>query len=701
MALRIALIGNPNSGKTTLFNLLTGENQYVGNWPGVTVEKKEGKLRDKENITITDLPGIYSLSPYSPEEIVARNFLLDENPDVILNIVDGTNLERNLYLTTQLLELGIPVVIAVNMFELVRKRGDKIDFTLLSQRLGCRVIPISAITGEGVNKVADAAILATHESRQVINMHPFCGIVEHALAHIEEAVLKEIPLNLQRWYSIKIFERDMYVLEKLNISKDALNSLETSIREAEKELDDSTEGIIANERYQFIDQIKQGAYQRSAYYDMTPSNKIDKLLTNRFLALPIFALIMFFVYYISISLVGGWTTKWINATLLGKGAYLGSHWIQGLPLVLSNLFTKWNVSAILSDLVIKGILAGCGAVLSFLPQMFTLFVCITFLEDCGYMSRIAFILDKLFRKFGLSGKSFIPFLVASGCGVPGIMATRTIENENDRRLTIITTTFIPCGAKLPMIALISATLFGGSALVALSAYLVGILAIIISGFILKKSKSFSGNVAPFVMELPDYRLPRFLNLWRTVLDRTLSYIKKAGSIILISSILLWLGTKFSGGSNGIAYTPNLALEKSLLGRLASYFLFLFKPLGFGNVRAVIATIMGLIAKEEIVAVFGVLDIANMSMLAGYSFLIFNLLCAPCVAAMAAIKKEMYSWKWTLFAISYQCVFAYCVSLIIFQLGKFYSGARANPLGVTVSAVILGILTYWLSKERNK
>ncbi len=701
MALQIALVGNPNSGKTTLFNFLTGENQYVGNWPGVTVEKIEGKLRNKDNITITDLPGIYSLSPYSPEEIIARNFLIDEHPDVILNIVDGTNLERNLYLTTQLLELGIPVVIAVNMIDVVRQRGDKIDLELFSERLGCKVIPISALIGEGINEVADAAILATHESRQAINMHPFCGIVEHTLAHIEEAVLKNVPHDIQRWYSIKIFERDSYVFEKLNINNDALNSIEEYIREAEKELDDSSEGIIANERYQFIEQIKQGAYQRSDYYDLTVSNKIDKFLTNRFFALPIFAAIMFLVYYISISVVGKWTTEWIDSALLGKGWYLGSYWVQGLPVLLSNLFTKYNVSAPLSSLVIHGILAGCGTVLSFLPQMFALFVCITFLEDCGYMSRIAFILDKIFRKFGLSGKSFISFLVASGCGVPGIMASRTIENMNNRRLTIITTTFIPCGAKLPMIALISSALFGGSALVALSAYFAGMLAIVITGLILKNLKNFSGDVAPFVMELPDYHLPHLSNLWRTVSDRTWSYIKKAGSVILISSIIIWIGASFSYGANGVSYTPSLNLEKSLLGHLASCFVFIFKPLGFGNIQAVTATIMGLLAKEEIVAVFGVLDIKGMTMLAGYSFLIFNLLCAPCIAAMAAIKKEMCSWKWTIFAILYQCIFAYCASFIIFQLGKFYSGARTNPLGVTLSAIILGYLVYNILKERNK
>ena len=701
MALRIALVGNPNSGKTTLFNCITGENQYVGNWPGVTVEKKEGKLRNKENITVTDLPGIYSLSPYSPEEIVARNFLLEEKPDVILNIVDGTNLERNLYLTTQLLELGIPMVIAVNMIELVRERGDKIDIDLLSQRLGCRIIPISALKGEGIEEVTDAAILATHESRHNINMHPFCGIVEHALAHIEEAVLKDVPSNLQRWFSIKIFERDSYALQQLNIGQDLLNSIEKSIREAENELDDSTEGIIANERYQFIDQIKQGAYQRSQYYDLTTSNKIDRLLTNRFLAIPIFALIMFLVYYISISIVGEWTSDWINNALLGEGWFFGSHWVKGLPVILTNLLAKYHVASPLVSLSINGILAGCGAVLTFLPQLFVLFICITFLEDCGYMARIAFILDKIFRKFGLSGKSFIPFLVATGCGVPGIMATRTIENQSDRRLTIITTTFIPCGAKLPMISLISATLFGGSALVALSAYAAGILAIIISALLLKNFKAFSGNVAPFVMELPDYRMPKFSNLCKIVSERTMSYIKKAGSVILLSSVLIWLGANFSFATGSFAYTPDLPLEKSLLGSLASCFTFLFKPLGFADVRAVIATLMGLIAKEEIVAVFGVFNLQSFTKISGYSFLLFNLLCAPCVAAMTAIKREMRSWKWTTFAIAYQCFFAYCASFIIYQLGQFYFGGKTAPLGVTISAVLLGMLCIKLSKGRAK
>ena len=701
MALRIALVGNPNSGKTTLFNYITGENQYVGNWPGVTVEKKEGKLRDKENITVTDLPGIYSLSPYSPEEIVARNFLLEEKPDVILNIVDGTNLERNLYLTTQLLELGIPMVIAINMIELVRERGDKIDINLLSQRLGCRIIPISALNGEGIEEVTDAAILATHESRQNINMHPFCGIVEHALAHIEEAVLKDVPSNLQRWYSIKIFERDTYVLKQLNIGQDLLNSIEKSIREAENELDDSTEGIIANERYQYIDQIKQGAYQRSQYYDLTTSNKIDRLLTNRFLAIPIFALIMFLVYYLSITIVGEWTSDWINNALLGEGWFLGGHWVKGLPVILTNLFAKYNIASPLVSLSINGILAGCGAVLTFLPLLFVLFICITFLEDCGYMARIAFILDKIFRKFGLSGKSFIPFLVASGCGVPGIMATRTIENQSDRRLTIITTTFIPCGAKLPMISLISATLFGGSALIALSAYVAGILAIIISALLLKNLRAFSGNAAPFVMELPDYRMPKFSNLCKIVSERTMSYIRKAGSVILISSVLIWLGANFSFATGGIAYTPDLPLEKSLLGNLASCFAFLFKPLGFADVRAVIATLMGLIAKEEIVAVFGVFNLQSFTKVSGYSFLLFNLLCAPCVAAMTAIKREMRSWKWTIIAITYQCIFAYCASFVVYQLGQFYSGEKTAPLGVTLSAVMLGALCIKLSKGRTK
>lgn len=784
MDLRIALAGNPNCGKTTLFNALTGSNQFVGNWPGVTVEKKEGKLKKHDGVIITDLPGIYSLSPYTLEEVVARNYLIQERPNAILNIVDGTNLERNLYLTTQLTELGIPVVVAVNMMDIVDKNGDKINIKELSRQLGCKVVEISALKGTGITEAAEAAIDAAKNGK-TIPMHTFSGAVEHAIAHIEEAAVHNMPEEQQRWYAIKIFERDDKVLEQLKINQVVLEHIESDIQAAEKECDDDAESIITNERYLYIASIIKGCYKKKAAGQLTTSDKIDKVVTNRFAALPIFAVIMFLVYYISVSTVGTIVTDWANDGVFGDGWHLfgigsseyedamnayaeqyvftdevknivdqaadagvigaediqgaigdadfgafdeayGSYadslaeegydisemvdtalegedvpdtstygvWVPGIPVLIENLLDAVNCAEWLKGLLLDGIVGGVGAVLGFVPQMIVLFILLAFLEACGYMARIAFVLDRVFRKFGLSGKSFIPMLIGTGCGVPGVMASRTIENERDRRMTIMTTTFIPCGAKLPIIALIASALFGGAWWVAPSAYFVGIAAIIISGIILKKTRMFAGDPAPFVMELPAYHWPTFGNVMRSMWERASSFIKKAGTIILLSSILIWAGSTFGFTDGAFGFNPDMELENSILGIIGGAVCWIFVPLGFGNIRATIATIMGLVAKEEVVGVFGVLDFEGMTQLAGYSFLIFNLLCAPCFAAIGAIKREMNSAKWTWFAIGYQCGFAYAVSLVVYQLGMMFSGS-ANLLGVAAAVAVLAVMLFML------
>ncbi|MCM1113899.1 MAG: ferrous iron transporter B [Clostridium sp.] len=778
----IALAGNPNCGKTTLFNALTGSNQFVGNWPGVTVEKKEGKLKKHDDVVITDLPGIYSLSPYTLEEVVARNYLIEERPNAILNIIDGTNLERNLYLTTQLVELGIPVVVAVNMMDIVKKNGDKIRIDELSRQLGCKVVEISALKGTGIMDAAQAAIDAA-KGEATVPQHSFSGVVEHALAHIEEAAVHNMPAEQQRWYAIKIFERDDKVLDKLNLDKATLDHIEKDIKAAEDEMDDDAESIITNERYVYIASIIKGAYKKRDAGKLSTSDKIDKVVTNRFLALPIFAVVMFLVYFVSITTVGTWATDWANDGVFGDGWFVygesaysddldayaeeniftaelgaivdaaaeadvigagdiqdaikdadygafeeayGSYgeslaeegfdisfvddamesedipdpasykgWVPGIPVLIENLLNKINCADWLSGLVLDGIVGGVGAVLGFVPQMLVLFIFLAFLESCGYMARVAFIMDRIFRKFGLSGKSFIPMLIGTGCGVPGVMASRTIENERDRRMTIMTTTFIPCGAKLPIIALIAGALFHGAWWVAPSAYFIGVAAIIISGIMLKKTKMFAGDPAPFVMELPAYHWPTVGNVLRSMWERASSFIKKAGTIILISSIFIWatshIGTLSAGG---FGFDPDMELEASILGAISGAIKWIFSPLGFGNIKATIATIMGLVAKEEVVGVFGVLDFEGLTPLAGYSFLIFNLLCAPCFAAIGAIKREMNSPKWTLFAVGYQCGFAYAVALIVYQFGMLFTGS-GNVIGVIVSIVVLAVLIYAL------
>lgn len=785
MEIKIALAGNPNSGKTTLFNALTGSNQFVGNWPGVTVEKKEGKLKKYDNVIIMDLPGIYSLSPYTLEEVVARNYLIDERPDVILNIIDGTNLERNLYLTTQLKEIGIPVVVAINMMDVVRKNGDKIRIDELSKHLGCKVVEISALKGTGIFDAAMAAVDAANEEL-LVPKHNFSGVVEHALAHIEEAAIHDMPSEQQRWYAVKIFERDDKVLEKLNLSKSIIDHIEEDIRTAEKELADDAESIITNERYEYVAAILQGAYKKRNAGKLSTSDKIDKVVTNRVLALPIFAAIMFLVYFISVTTVGSWATDWANDGVFGDGWHLtgqseyndamndyaeeylftdelvstvdaavkadvvgagdvqeaindcdyaafdeayGSYgdslanegydisafvdaavgenaegvpdtteygiYVPGVPALVGSLLDKINCADWLNSLIIDGIIGGVGAVLGFVPQMLVLFVFLAFLESCGYMSRVAFLMDRIFRKFGLSGKSFIPILIGTGCGVPGIMASRTIENEHDRRMTIITTTFIPCSAKLPIIALISSALFGGAWWVAPSAYFAGIAAIIISGIMLKKTKMFSGDPAPFVMELPAYHWPTFGNVMRSVWERASSFIKKAGTVILLATIVIWVGSHFGTlESGGFGFSADMELEASVLGMIGNAVKWIFSPLGFGSIKAAIATIMGLLAKEEVVGVFGVLDFEGFTPVAGYSFLIFNLLCAPCFAAMGAIRREMNSMKWTMFAIGYQCGFAYVVSLIIYQFGMLFIG-QANIIGVIAAVIALAFLIFML------
>ena len=813
MELRIALAGNPNSGKTTLFNALTGSNQFVGNWPGVTVEKKEGKLKKHDGVVITDLPGIYSLSPYTLEEVVARNYLIGERPDAILNIIDGTNLERNLYLTTQLTELGIPVVIAINMMDVVKKNGDKINTAELSRQLGCKIIEISALKGTGIMEAAEAAIDAAQNDKTV-PQHTFSGCVEHAIAHIEEAAVHNLPEEQQRWYAIKIFERDDKVLDQLKIDPTTLAHIETDIKAAEKEMDDDAESIITNERYVYIASILKACYKKKDAGKLTTSDKIDRVVTNRWLGLPIFAAIMFLVYYLSMVTVGSAATDWMNDGVFGDGWHLlgiGSSaygaasddytaavqavtaftdidleaedfdadaaladlkafeptsdtatcevedeetlatgeltvyysaipqdlleddgtcsmtyldavayftdngfdepdpadygvWVPGIPVLVGDGLEAANAPEWLSGLINDGIVAGVGAVLGFVPQMLVLFLLLAFLEACGYMARIAFVLDRIFRKFGLSGKSFIPMLIGSGCGIPGIMASRTIENERDRRMTIMTTTFIPCGAKVPFIAMIAGAIFGGSAWVATSAYFIGMAAIIVSGIILKKTKMFSGDPAPFVMELPAYHLPTVGNVLRSMWERGWSFIKKAGTIILLSTIVVWFTSYFGVVDGALRMLSEEELDKSLLAQVGKAIAWIFKPLGFGEWEATVASITGLVAKENIVGTMGILYGAAGNVydtlatvfngVTGYSFLVFNLLCAPCFAAIGAIKREMNSAKWTWFAIAYQCGFAYCISLMINQFGQLFMG-KVSVIGLIAAVIVLGMMVYML------
>ena len=699
MDIKIALAGNPNAGKTTLFNALTGSNQFVGNWPGVTVEKKEGRLKGCKDVIITDLPGIYSLSPYTLEEAVARNYLIGEHPDAVLNIIDGTNLERNLYLTTQLVELGIPVVCAVNMIDVVRKNGDKINIERLSEELGCRIVEISALKGTGINEAANAAVSSAKSGEKTIPKHKFCGCVEHAIAHIEEYALHDIPEEQQRWYAIKLFERDEKVYETLDLSEEKKLHIEADIAAAEKEMDDDSESIISNERYIYIGGIMKDCLKKKNKGGLTVSDKIDKVVTNRFLALPIFAAVMFIVYYVSITTVGGWMTDWTNDIFFGE-------WI--LPNA-QNFLENIGCADWLRGLVVDGIIGGVGAVIGFVPQMLVLFIFLAFLEACGYMARIAFVMDRIFRKFGLSGKSFIPMLIGTGCGVPGIMASRTIENERDRRMTIMTTTFIPCGAKLPIIGLISGALFDNAGWVATSAYFIGMAAIITSGIMLKKTKMFFGEPAPFVMELPAYHLPTGGNILRSMWERGWSFIKKAGTIILLSTIVLWFLQSF-GIENG-SFDMTEDLDNSVLAMIGGVIAPLFAPLGWGDWKSSVAAVTGLIAKENVVATFGTLfhfsgefsengdEIwgmlsSNFTAISGYSFLVFNLLCAPCFAAMGAIKREMNSAKWTAFAIAYQCSFAYAVSLIFYQFGLLFTGS-VNIMGLIFAVVALAFMIYLL------
>ena len=780
MDLRIALAGNPNSGKTTLFNALTGSNQFVGNWPGVTVEKKEGKLKGHDGVIITDLPGIYSLSPYTLEEVVARNYLIGTRPDAILNIIDGTNLERNLYLTTQLTELGIPVVLAVNMMDVVRKNGDKIDVAELSRQLGCPVVEVSALKGDGVKEAAETAIKAA-KGGKTIPMHKFSGPVEHAIAHIEEAAVHTLPEEQQHWYAIKVFERDDKVLESLNIPADVKAHIEQDIEAAEKELDDDAESIITNERYVYIAEVIKACYKKKNAGALTTSDKIDKIVTNRWLGLPIFAAVMFLVYWIAMVAVGAPATDWANDGLFGDGwhlfgigsaaynevaeqygdasaivdgydAYVEENgaapegeftyevedeetleiteetatlkdyekalatldeigdepdpadygvWVPGIPVLIGNALEAAGAAEWLSGLILDGIVAGVGAVLGFVPQMLVLFLLLAFLEACGYMARIAFVLDRVFRKFGLSGKSFIPMLIGVGCGVPGIMASRTIENERDRRMTIMTTTFIPCGAKVPFIAMIAGALFGGSAIVSTSAYFIGMAAIIISGIMLKKTKMFSGEPAPFVMELPAYHWPTLGNVLRSMWERGWSFIKKAGTIILLSTIFVWFTTYFGWVDGTFQMLSEEQIDASILAKIGNAIAWIFAPLGWGTWQAAVASITGLVAKENIVGTMGILypdgwtEIgAAFTQISGYSFLVFNLLCAPCFAAIGAIKREMNNAKWTWFAIGYQCVFAYAVALMINQFGGLFTGS-VSVIGLIFALLVLAFVIYML------
>ncbi|CDA97710.1 putative uncharacterized protein [Lachnospiraceae bacterium CAG:215] len=701
MRVKIALVGNPNSGKTTLFNALTGSNQFVGNWPGVTVEKKEGKIKGytskAEEAILVDLPGVYSLSPYTLEEVVSRNFLIGEKPDAIINIIDGTNLERNLYLTTQLTELGIPVIVAVNMMDLVRKNGEVLDIEKLGKDIGCKVVEISALRGEGIDQLAQRAVAIARGKKKNQPAHRFDGCVEHALAHIEEAIAGRVDESMERWYAVKLFERDEKVRESLDLDPALIRHIEEDIVSCETEMDDDAESIITGERYNYIGNIIEDCYKKRVKKTMSTSDKIDSIVTNRFLALPIFAAVMFLVYYVSVTTVGTLLTDWTNDTLFGA-------WIiPGAQSVLEAIgCAPW-----LTGLLVDGIISGVGAVLGFVPQMLVLFLFLAFLEGCGYMARIAFIMDRIFRKFGLSGKSFIPMLIGTGCGVPGVMASRTIENDRDRKMTIMTTTFIPCGAKLPIIALIAGALFGGASWVAPSAYFVGIAAIICSGIILKKTKMFAGDPAPFVMELPAYHLPTVGNVLRSTWERGWSFIKKAGTIILLSTIFIWFAQSF--GFEGGTFKMVENMENSILAAIGSGIAWIFTPLGWGNWKPAVAAITGLVAKENVVGTFGILygfgEVAEdgaeiwgtlsgaMTQAAAYSFLVFNLLCAPCFAAMGAIKREMNNAKWFWFAIGYQTLLAYTVSLCVYQIGTWVSTGLFGA--GTIAALILIAAFLWL------
>ena len=706
MELKIALAGNPNCGKTTLFNALTGSNQYVGNWPGVTVEKKEGRLKGHKDVVIQDLPGIYSLSPYTLEEVVARNYLVNEKPDAILNIVDGTNIERNLYLTTQLIELGLPVVVAVNMIDLVRKNGDQIDLNKLGDALGCTVVSMSALKGEGGLEAAEKAVALakTHQAGEL--PHVFTGSVEHAIAHIEESIAGLVDDRYLRWYAIKVFERDGKVMEGLQLTAELKAHLEQHIADCEKELDDDAESIITNQRYAYISGVVNKAVKKkAAAHSMSTSDKIDRVVTNRILALPIFAVVMFAVYWIAMGPFGTFLTDWTNDVL-------GTAWLVEIPRAA---LEGWGVNDVLIGLICDGALAGVGAVLGFVPQMLVLFLMLAILEDIGYMARIAFIMDRIFRKFGLSGKSFIPMLVGTGCGVPGVMASRTIESERDRRMTVMTTCFIPCGAKMPIIGLIAGALFGGSGFVAVSAYFIGVAAIVISGVMLKKTKAFAGDPAPFVMELPAYHIPSAGNVLRATWERGWSFIKRAGTVILASSIILWFLQGF-GWENG-AFGMVEDMNNSVLAAIGSAISFIFVPLGFGTWKPTVAVFTGLIAKENVVATFGVLYnyvgelsengdeiwglvAADFTAISAYSFMIFNLLCAPCFAAMGAIKREMNNWKWTLGAIGYMCGFAYIISLIVYQIGGLITGEVSFGVGTVVAVVLIAGLLYMLFRKNK-
>ena len=707
MDIRIALAGNPNSGKTTLFNALTGLNQYVGNWPGVTVEKKEGRLKNHNDVKVVDLPGIYSLSPYTLEEVVSRDYLISERPDIILNIVDASNLERNLYLTTQLTELGLPVVIALNMMDVVKKNGDQIDSKALSKKLGVPVCEISALKEEGIKEAVDTVLKSVKDNKVTIPTHSYSNEIEEVLADITEKALANVPKEVQRWHAIKLFERDSKITEKLNIDPRALSQIENDISKVEKELDDDSESLITNERYLFINNVIDGSYKKKRKGETT-SDKIDKIVTNRFLALPIFAVVMFLVYYISISTVGTWMTDWVNDCLFGDELSLFGLALPGIPAAVTSLLESINCADWLIGLIVDGIIGGVGAVLGFLPQMLVLFLFLAFLEGCGYMARVAFIMDRIFRKFGLSGKSFIPMLIGTGCGVPAIMASRTIENIRDRRMTIITTTFIPCGAKLPIIALIAGALFGGAWWVAPSSYFIGIIAIVVSGIILKKTKLFSGDPAPFVMELPQYHIPTVSSVLRSMWERGYSFIKKAGTIILLSAIVLWFLQAFGVEDGSFMMVEDL--NNSILAFIGNLISWIFIPLGWGNWEASVATITGLIAKENVVSTFGILfgfaEVAEdgaeiwgtmaqaFTSLSGLSFLVFNLLCAPCFAAIGAIKREMNDKKWLAIAIFYQCIFAYIVSFMIYQIGSLIVGS-GNIIGGLLGIVVFTAMIYLL------
>ncbi|SET51632.1 ferrous iron transport protein B [Lacrimispora sphenoides] len=703
MSIKIALAGNPNCGKTTLFNALTGSNQFVGNWPGVTVEKKEGKLKGHKDVIIMDLPGIYSLSPYTLEEVVARNYLITDRPDAILNIVDGTNIERNLYLSTQLMELGIPVIMAVNMMDIVEKNGDKIHIQKLSQKLGCDVVEISALKGTGIQEAAKKAVALANLKNNTAPVHKFAPEVESVLDSIEDKLGNEIPEEQKRFFAIKLLEKD----NKIQTQMKHVPDVSEEINRIEKEMDDDTESIITNERYVYISSIIHECFTRNKVEKLTISDKIDRIVTNRFLALPIFALVMFLVYYVSVTTVGTWATDWANDGVFGEGFSFFGLEVPGVPVVVEGVLTAVGCADWLQGLILDGIIAGVGAVLGFVPQMLVLFIFLAFLEACGYMARVAFIMDRIFRRFGLSGKSFIPMLIGSGCGVPGIMASRTIENDRDRKMTIMTTTFIPCGAKLPIIALIAGALFGGAAWVAPSAYFVGIAAIVCSGIILKKTKMFAGDPAPFVMELPAYHMPTVGNILRSMWERGWSFIKKAGTIILLATIFVWFTSFFGWVDGQFRMLDALELDHSILAAVGGTISWIFAPLGWGDWKSAVAAITGLIAKENVVGTFGILfgfaEVAedgseiwgtlasSMTPLAAYSFLIFNLLCAPCFAAMGAIKREMNNIRWFWFAVGYQSLLAYVVSLCVFQIGSLIYTGTFGIFTIVAFALIAGFI----------